>query len=127
MKTSGLKTAQPPEEEQQPWVTCFLAHILLTHVQQTVKRKKGIDYPSLFTSAEGFEIPADPEVYLRDVNNWVPLAVLWELHAQCEKLSGQKDFAYDAARAYFNPQKKHLPSLFEIIAHVLNDVRSPLA
>lgn len=126
MKTSGLKTAQPPEEEQQPWVTCFLAHILLTHVQQTVKRKKGIDYPSLFTSAEGFEIPADPEVYLRDVNNWVPLAVLWELHAQCEKISGQKDFAYDAARAYFNPQKKHLPSLFEIIAHVLNDVRSLL-
>ncbi len=113
-------------EEQQPWVTCFLTNILLTYVEQTVRGKKVIDFPSLFSTAEGFEAPADPRSYLKDVNKWVPLTVLWELHSQCEEISGNKDIAYHAARAYFDPRKKQLPSLFEIIAHVLNDVRSLL-
>ncbi len=125
MKTPQSKLNQHMEE-QQPWVTCFLPNILLTHVEQTIGGKGVIDYPSLFTTIEGFEIPGDPESYLKDVHNWVPLTVLWELHLQCEKISGKKDIAYHAARAYFDPQKKQLPSLFEIIAHVLNDVRSLL-
>ncbi len=113
-------------EETQPWVTCFLTNILITHLEETVTAKKGIDYAGLFRSVQGLEIPLDPESYLKDISNWVPVPVLREIHLQCETISGRKDFAYHAARAYFDPKKKHLPSLFEIIAHVLNDVRSLL-
>ncbi len=113
-------------KETQPWVTCFLSNILVTHLEEVTKGDKGIDYPALFKSTEGFRTPVDPESYLKDVNNWVPLSVHRELLWQCETISGRKDFAYHAARAYFDPSKKQLPSLFEIIAHVLNDVRSLL-
>ena len=113
-------------EETQPWVTCFLSNVLLTHLEELTKRKKVIDYPVLFEGLEGFRVPADPESYLKDVNNWVPLAVHRDLLAQCESISGKKDFAYHAARAYFNPTKKRMLSVLEIIAQVLNDVRSLL-
>jgi len=113
-------------EELQPWVTCFFTDILLSNLEETTRKKKLVDYPSLFRGIEGLESPSDPKAFLRDVHNWVPLTVLTELLAQCEKISGRKDIAYHAARAYFDPQKKQLPSLFEIIAHVLNDVRSVL-
>ena len=45
---------------------------------------------------------------------------------QCELISGKKDVAYHAAKAYFTPGKWHLPSLIEINVKVLNDVRSTL-
>ena len=114
-------------DERQPWVTCFLTNILLSYIQETTKGKKVIDYPALFTTfKKGFRALADPEAYLKDVNNWVPLSVHRDLLWQCETISGRKDFAYHAARAYFDPKKKQLPSLFEIIAHLLNDIRSLL-
>lgn len=113
-------------EEKQPWVSCFLTNILVSHIEETAGRKKFIDCASLFRTVEGFEVPADPQSYLKDVNNWVPLAVLRELHLQCETISGKKDIGYHAARAYFDPEKKQLPSLNEIIARVLHDVRSLL-
>jgi hypothetical protein len=105
--------------EKQPWVTCYLTDILLSHVKEANKGKNVIDYPALFRGIEGFETPADPESFLTDVNNWVPLTVLRDLELQCEKISGRKDIAYHAAKAYFNPDKKELPSLFEIIVQVL--------
>jgi two-component system response regulator HydG len=115
-----------PLEETQSWITCYLTDILLSHIEETVKGKSIIDYPALFRGLDGFEVPADPESFLTDRGNWVPLSVLRELEAQCEKISGRKDFAYHAARAYFIPGKKPLPSVFEIIVQVLNDVRSAL-
>lgn len=113
-------------EEKQPWVSCFLTNILVSYIEETAGRKNFIDYAGLFRAVEGFALPADPRSYLKDVNNWVPLAILRELHAQSERISGKKDIAYHAARAYFDPSKKQLPSLNEIIAHVLHDVRSLL-
>lgn len=112
-------------EEKQAWATCFFTDILLAYLEETFG-KNHIDYPGLFRGIEGFETPADPESFLKDVNNWVPLAILRDLLIECEKISGKKDFAYHAARAYFEPGKKQLPSLFEIIVRILNDVRSVL-
>lgn len=59
-------------QERQPWVSCFLTDILISFMEDTGKGDTGIDYPSLFRSAEGFETPPDPELFLRDINNWVP-------------------------------------------------------
>jgi len=111
-------------EEQQPWASCFLTDILITHMEEIGKGKTDLDFAGLFRGAEGFEVPPDPERFLRDVNNWVPLVVLRDLLLQCEKHSGKEDIAYHAARAYFDPAKKDLLSPFKIILRVLNDVRS---
>jgi two-component system response regulator HydG len=110
----------------QLWVTCHLTDMLLSHFKSALAAKDAIDYSALFRGSEGFETPADPESFLTDPSNWIPLAVLRELEWQCEKISGKKDFAYHAARAYFTPGRRPLPSLFEIIVQVLNDVRSAL-
>jgi transcriptional regulator with PAS, ATPase and Fis domain len=111
-------------EDKQPWVSCFLTDILLSHLEETLGGKTGIDYASLFREAEGFEAPTDPELFLKDINNWIPLAILRELLWQCERISGKKDIAYHAAKAYFDPGKNDLLSVFKILFQVLNDVRS---
>jgi transcriptional regulator with PAS, ATPase and Fis domain len=117
---------EPNRLDQQPWVTCHLSDMLLSYVHATAPAKESIDYASLFQGVDGFEIPSDPESFLTEPSNWIPLAVLRKLEWQCEKLTGKKDVAYHAARAYFTPGKRPLPSLFEIIVRVLNDVRSAL-
>ena len=113
-------------EENQPWVTCYLTDMLLSHVRESLGAEDRLDYSALFHGAEGFEAPANPKLYLSDVSNWVPLPVLRGLEMQCEKISGRKDIAYHAAKAYFAPGRREWPSLFEIIVRVLNDVRSAL-
>ncbi|MBI2002388.1 MAG: hypothetical protein HYS69_14610, partial [candidate division NC10 bacterium] len=79
---------QETGEETQPWVTCFLTDSLISYMEETLKGNTGIDFPSLFRGIEGFETPADPESFLKDVNNWVPLPIIRELLLQCEKISG---------------------------------------
>lgn len=113
-----------PAVEKQPWVSCFLTDILLSNVEETHHGKTGIEYASLFREAEGFEAPVDPESFLKDINNWVPLTIFRELLWQCEQISGKKDIAYHAAKAYFDPGKKDFLSVFKILFQVLNDVRS---
>ncbi len=115
---------QDTTEGKQPWVSCFLTDILISFMEDTAVGAAGIDYPALFRGAEGFEAPSDPERFLRDVNNWVPLTILRDVLWQCQKITGRKDVAYRAARAYFDPGKQDLLSLFKIVFRVLNDVRS---
>src|SRR5919106_3839533 len=110
--------------EEQPWVTCYLTDMLLSHVREVLEAEGRLDYPALFRDAEGFDIPSDLESYLSDVDNWVALSVLRELELQCEQISGKKDVAYHAAKTYFTPGRRQWPSLFEIIVRILNDVRS---
>ncbi len=112
------------DEEQQPWASCLLTDILISYMEEIGKGETEIDYPRLFRGVEGLEVPADPERFLRDSNNWVPVVVLRDLLSQCQKISGKEEFAYHAARAYFEPAKKDRLSPFKIILQVLNDVRS---
>ncbi len=113
-------------EYHKPWVTCFLTNILLSYMDETYGDNQVIDCPSLFRGIEGLETPSDPQSFLKDVTNWVPLIVLRDLLFQCERTSGRKDIAHHAGRAYFEHDKKELPSLYEIIVHALSDVRSVL-
>jgi len=113
-------------DDQPPWASCFLTDILLSYMEEIGKGKTDIDFAGLFRSVEGLEVPPDPERFLRDSNNWVPRTVLRDLHLQCERIAGQKNFAYNAARAYFDRGTKEPLSLFEVIFRVLNDVRSVL-
>ncbi len=111
-------------DERQAWANCLLTDIFITHLEETLPGAAALDYQALFRGLQGFEMPADPRAFLKDHNTWVPLIVLKELSGYCETATGRKDFPYHAARAYFDPSKKHLPSLLEIVARVLNDVRS---
>jgi transcriptional regulator with PAS, ATPase and Fis domain len=113
-------------EEKQAWTTCLFTDILLSHLDEIVGPTQDVDYPALFQGLEGIEIPTNPDSFFRDVTNWVPLSALRELMLQCERISAKRDFSYHAGRAYFAPGKRELPSLFEIIVRVLNDVRSVL-
>lgn len=90
-------------EENQIWVTCHLTDMLLSYVREALGAEERLDYPALFRDAEDFETPSDPKLYLGEVGNWVPLSVLRELQFQCEQISGKKDVAYQAAKAYFAP------------------------
>jgi DNA-binding NtrC family response regulator len=112
--------------EPQPWVSCFLTDILIRHIERRDADGAGIDYPHLFRVVDGLETPADPRAFLTDVANWVPLPVMRELSAQCERLAGRKDVAYLAARSYFDPQRESELSLLGILFSVLHDVRSVL-
>jgi two-component system, NtrC family, response regulator AtoC len=111
-------------EEKQAWITCYLTDMLLSYVRDHLQQEERIDYPALYRAIEGFDVPANPKSFLADTRNWIPLSVLRELELQCELISGRKDIAYYAARDYFAPGRRELPSLFEIIVQVLNDVRS---
>ena len=112
--------------EQQPWISCYVTDILLSYVREALNSEDQIDYATLFRGIEGFEIPADPKLYLADVRNWIPLSILRELESQCERISSRKDIAYLAAKAYFTPGRKQLPSLFEVILETLDDARSTI-
>jgi DNA-binding NtrC family response regulator len=114
-------------EEHQPWVTCYLTDMLRSYAREVLDVEEHLDYFALFRGVQGLEAPRDPKLYLSDVGNWVPLSVLRELELQCEQISGKKDIAYHAAKAYFTPGKRPFPSLFEMIVQILNDVRSALA
>ena len=114
-------------EDKQPWITCYVTDMLISYLRESLHCEDQIDYTALFRGVEGIEAPADPRSFLADVKNWIPLPVLRELELQCEKISGRKDITYHAAKAYFTPGRKQLPSLFEVILQVLNDVRLVLA
>ena len=113
-------------DDEQPWVSCFLSDILINHLEEVVRKPLQIDYAELFRQVEGFEPPPDPGQFLRQPTNWVPLVIFRRLAAQCERLSGSKDFAYQAGKAFFDPGRQELLSIFKIIFRVLNDVRSVL-
>jgi len=113
-------------DDGQPWVSCFLTAILISHLEEVVRRPSDVDYTELFRQIEGFDPPPDPRQFLCEATNWVPLAILRRLAAQCERLSETKDFAYQAGRAYFDPGRQEVLSIFKVIFRVLNDVRSVL-
>jgi hypothetical protein len=97
--------------------------MLLSYVRESLHKEAEIDDAILFRGIEGIDRPSNPRAFLSNVSNWVPLR---QLELQCEKISGSKDVAYHAAKAYFLPGKRPLPSLFEVILQVLNEVRSAL-
>jgi len=113
-------------DDGQPWVSCFLTGILISHLEERVRPPADPDYAELFRQVDGLEPPPDPRQFLREATNWIPLAILRRLVAQCERLSETKDFAYQAGKAFFDPGQQDVLSIFKVIFRVLNDVRSVL-
>jgi DNA-binding NtrC family response regulator len=111
---------------EQPWASCVLTDLLITYAEAEAGARFEMDYPALFRAVDGLDVPANPRRFLTDVGNWVPLPILRELLIHCEQMTGQKDVAYRAARAYFGPDRRANLSLFGVLFRVLNDIRSVL-
>ncbi len=111
----------------QPWATCLLTGMLIRFLEQQYPGACGrVDYQRILSAAEGIQDIRDPRAFLLDLNNWVPHHVLGELIRRCEDFTGEKDFTYLAARAYYNPAQERPPSLLETIAILLDDIKTVL-
>ncbi|HSQ52415.1 MAG TPA: sigma 54-interacting transcriptional regulator [Nitrospiraceae bacterium] len=109
----------------QPWITCLQSGILIRYLEARYPEQASkVDLKRVMGVAESFQEIQDARAFLTDASNWVPVSVFRELIKTCELASGEKDFTYLAALAYYETVKTQTPTLIETIAILLNDVES---
>ena len=109
----------------QPWITCLQSGILIRHLETRYPEQASkVDLQRVMGAAESFHEIQDARAFLTDTSNWIPHSVFRELVKSCELATGQKDFTYQAALAYYETVKTQSPTLIETIAILLNDVES---
>ncbi len=109
----------------QPWITCLQSGILIRHLEARYPEQASkVDLKRVMGAADSFQEIQDARAFLTDASNWVPVSVFRELIKTCELASGEKDFTYLAALAYYEAVKAQTPTLIETIAILLNDVES---
>jgi transcriptional regulator with GAF, ATPase, and Fis domain len=109
----------------QPWITCLQSGILIRHLETRYPEQASkVDLQRVMGAAESFQEIQDARAFLTDTSNWIPHSVFRELVKSCELATGQKDFTYQAALAYYETVKTQSPTLIETIAILLNDVES---
>jgi DNA-binding NtrC family response regulator len=109
----------------QPWITCLQSGILIRHLEARYPEQASkVDLQRVMGAAESFQEIQDARAFLTDTSNWIPHSVFRELVKSCELATGQKDFTYQAAMAYYETVKTQSPTLIETIAILLNDVES---
>jgi transcriptional regulator with GAF, ATPase, and Fis domain len=109
----------------QPWITCLQSGILIRHLETRYSEQASkVDLQRVMGAAESFQEIQDARAFLTDTSNWIPHSVFRELVKSCELATGQKDFTYQAALAYYETVKTQSPTLIETIAILLNDVES---
>jgi transcriptional regulator with PAS, ATPase and Fis domain len=106
------------------WVTGFLTSILIEYLDERCPQAaQQLPYGTLFAGSDFADHPGDPLVLLKDPNQWLPQDVLTRLVTLAEDMTGEADVAYRATVAHFSRPDRRGPSIFEIIATLLNDVR----
>src|SRR5262245_57181860 len=109
----------------QPWITCLQSGILIRYLEARYPEQASkVDFQRVMGAAESFQEIQDARAFLTDPSNWIPHSVFRELIKSCELASGQKDFTYQAALAYYETVKTQSPTLMETIAILLNDVET---
>jgi transcriptional regulator with GAF, ATPase, and Fis domain len=109
----------------QPWITCLQSGILIRYLEARYPEQASkVDLKRVMGVAESFQEIQDARAFLTDTSNWIPHSVFRELIKACELASGEKDFTYQAALAYYETVKTETPTLIETIAILLNDVES---
>jgi transcriptional regulator with GAF, ATPase, and Fis domain len=109
----------------QPWITCLQSGILIRHLEARYPEQASkVDLKRVMGAADSFQEIQDARAFLTDASNWIPTSVFRELIKACEVASGEKDFTYQAALAYYEAVKTQTPTLIETIAILLNDVES---
>jgi transcriptional regulator with GAF, ATPase, and Fis domain len=109
----------------QPWITCLQSGILIRYLEARYPEQASkVDLHRVMGVADSLQEIQDVRAFLTDASNWVPASVFRELVKACELASGEKDFTYLAALAYYETVKTQTPTLIETIAILLNDVES---
>ena len=108
-----------------PWVTCLQSGMLIRHLDTCYPdQAAAVDFQRIMGSAESLQEIRDAKAFLTDPSNWIPIPVFLELIKACELASGEKDFTYCAALAYYETVKTGTPTLLETIVLLLNDIES---
>ena len=111
----------------QPWTTCLLTCMLIDYLETRYPDAAGrLDYRKIVSACEGFEDIPDPRAFLRDPNNWIPHTILREMYKCCEGTTGEKDFAYLAALAFYRSASNRSPTIVDTIANLLSSVETVL-
>jgi transcriptional regulator with GAF, ATPase, and Fis domain len=109
----------------QPWITCLQSGILIRYLEARYPEQASkVDLHRVMGVADSLQEIQDARAFLTDASNWIPASVFRELVKACELASGEKDFTYLAALAYYETVKTQTPTLIETIAILLNDVES---
>ncbi len=112
-----------------PWVTGFLCNILITYLEKYhPAQEKKIDYGRIAALAgPPWSRRGDAKSLIRDANRWMPQTILRELIRVGEKAAGDKELTYRATIDYFARQPRPLPSVFEVIAEMIDDMETTLS
>jgi two-component system NtrC family response regulator len=114
-------------QAQAAWATGLLSHIVIRYLEkQSPATSHSIPYPRIISAAPGLDRIPDAEIFLKDTNHWIPYPVLNELLRYAEEVTGQKDMAYRAAIDFFSTANERIPSFLEMIAQLLNNMKSML-
>jgi transcriptional regulator with GAF, ATPase, and Fis domain len=106
------------------WVTGFLTSIVVDYLEERHPQiAAALPYPAIFAESTLAHRAADAKALLTDPNQWLPQEVLVRLVLAAEDATGDPDVAYHATRAHFERPHRRGPSIFEIIATLLDDVR----
>lgn len=106
------------------WVTGFLTSIVVDYLEERhPQAAAAVPYPTIFAETTLASRTADAKALLTDPNQWLPQEILVRLVLAAEDASGDPHLAYHATRAHFERTHRRGPSIFEIIATLLDDVR----
>ncbi|MFZ5863280.1 MAG: sigma-54 interaction domain-containing protein [Nitrospirota bacterium] len=106
------------------WVTGFLTSIVVDYLAERHPQvAHALPYPAIFADTTLAHRATDAKALLTDPNQWLPQDVLVRLVLAAEDATGDHDLAYHATRAHFERPHRRGPTIFEIIATLLDDVR----
>ncbi|MDH5667961.1 MAG: sigma 54-interacting transcriptional regulator [Nitrospira sp.] len=106
-----------------PWITCLQSGILIRHLDlHYPDQSSKVDFQRIMETVESVQDIRQAKHFLADPSNWIPLSVFRELVKACELASGDKDFTYHAALAYYETVNPETPTLLETIVVLLNNV-----
>ncbi len=114
-------------EQTGAWATSFLTQVLLRYLElHHPEEFRRIDFKRAFGGIDGFDRIREPQTLLSDGHSWLPEEVVRELLLQAERLTGRKDVAAAAAHDFFQRPEGRSPSIFELIARLVDDVHAVL-
>ncbi|MEO5657859.1 MAG: hypothetical protein ABIO65_08475, partial [Nitrospiria bacterium] len=107
-----------------PWVTGFLSSIIIDYLEERhPNAARALPYADVFTGSDLADRALHARELLTDPNQWLPQNALSRLIRLAEDATGETDTVYLATRAHFERPHRRGPSIFEIIATLLDDVR----
>jgi DNA-binding NtrC family response regulator len=102
-----------------PWASCVTTRTLILYLER-IGKDTDIEYQEILSGVGYLDKIDDPKGFLKDCNNWVPIHVIRKLCQTAEKVTGNKEATYLAARDYCLPHQA--PPILEVIVKLSNNI-----